>query len=109
MNTTPKKKNLQVQLPAELFDAIAEIAEYENKPVARVVREMLEALGPGIFQACEMMRAAQTMTEEARKTLLPDLERHAKHMEHNVEYGLENIGAALKKAKSDPPQHKLPI
>ncbi len=109
MNTTPKKKNLQVQIPAELFDAIAEIAEYENKPVARVVREMIEALGPGILHAREMMKVAQTMTEEARKALLPDLERHEKHLEDSVKYGLENIETTLKKAKVDPPQHKLPL
>jgi hypothetical protein len=104
-----KKKNLQVQISAELYDAIKEIADYENKAVAQVAREMLEALEPGVFQALEMMRAAITMTAEARKTLIPDLERHARHMEENAKYGLENIETSLKKAKVDPPQHKLPL
>lgn len=104
-----KKKMLQVQISAELYDAIKEIADYENKAVAQVARDMLQALEPGVFQALEMMRAAISMTEDARKTLIPDLERHSKHMEENVKYGLENIETSLKKAKVDPPQHKLPL
>lgn len=104
-----KKKMLQVQISAELYDAIKEIADYENKAVAQVARDMLEALEPGVFQALEMMRAAISMTEDARKTLIPDLERHSRHMEENVKYGLDNIETSLKKAKVDPPQHKLPI
>lgn len=104
-----KKKMLQVQISAELYDAIKEIADYENKAVAQVARDMLEALEPGVFQALEMMRAAITMTEDARKTLIPDLERHSRHMEENVKYGLDNIETSLKKAKVDPPQHKLPL
>lgn len=104
-----KKKMLQVQISAELYDAIKEIADYENKAVAQVARDMLQALEPGVFQALEMMRAAISMTEDARKTLIPDLERHAKHMEENAKYGLENIETSLKKAKVEPPQHKLPL
>lgn len=109
MNTMKKKKMLQVQISVELYDAIKEIADYENKAVAQVAREMLEALEPGVFQALEMMRAALAMTDEARKVLIPDLERHGKHLEENMKYGLENIETTLKKAKADPPQHKLPL
>jgi len=104
-----KKKMLQVQISAELYDAIKQIADYENKAVAQVARDMLQALEPGVFQALEMMKAAISMTEEARKTLIPDLERHSKHMEENVKYGLDNIETSLKKAKVEPPQHKLPL
>jgi len=104
-----KKKMLQVQISAELYDAIKEIADYENKAVAQVARDMLQALEPGVFQALEMMKAALSMTEEARKTLIPDLERHSKQMEENVKYGLDNIEGSLKNAKVDPPQHKLPL
>lgn len=104
-----KKKMLQVQISAELYDAIKQIADYENKAVAQVARDMLQALEPGVFQALEMMKAAISMTDEARKTLIPDLERHSKHMEENVKYGLDNIETSLKKAKVEPPQHKLPL
>lgn len=107
--TTKQKKVLQAHISTELYDAIKEIAEYENKSVSQVGREILEAMEPGILQARDMMRAAQSMTEEARKALIPDLERHEKHLEDTVKYGLENIESTLKQAKADPPQHKLPL
>lgn len=109
MTTAKPKKVLQAQISGELFEAIKEIADYENKSISQVGREILQAMEPGILQARDMMRAAQAMTEEARKALLPDLERHARHMEENAKYGLENIETSLKKAKVDPPQHNLPL
>lgn len=109
MTTAKPKKVLQAQISGELFEAIKEIADYENKSISQVGREILEAMEPGILQARDMMRAAQAMTEEARKALIPDLERHEKHLEESVRYGLENIETTIKKGKSDPPQHKLPL
>lgn len=109
--TTEKlpKKVLQAQISGELFEAIKEIADHEGKSISQVGREILEAMESGILQARDMMRAAQAMTAEARKALLPDLERHEKHLEESVKYGLENIETTLKNGKVDPPQHKLPI
>ncbi len=104
-----KRKMLQVQISSELYDAMKEIATYENSSVAQVSREMLEALEPGVFQALDMMRAARTMNEKARKALIPVMARHGKHLEDSVKYGLENIEAALNGAKTDPPQHNLPL
>ena len=107
--TTKQKKVLQAHISIELYDAIKEIADFEDKSISQVGREILEAMEPGILQARDMLRAAQSMTEEARKALIPDLERHEKHLEESVKYGLENIETTFKKAKTDPPQHKLPL
>ncbi len=96
MTISTKKKMLQVQISADFFDALKEISELENKSLSRVVREMLEALEPGVIQALEMMRAARTMTDEARKKLIPELERHGNQIESNVRYGLENMEKVLK-------------
>ncbi len=104
-----KNKVFQAYISAELYDAIKEIADYEGKSVSHIGREMLATLEPGILQARDMMRAAHSMNQEARKTLLPDIERHSKQMEENVKYGLENIESTLKQGKTDPPQHKLPL
>jgi hypothetical protein len=104
-----QRKVLQAHISIELWDAIKEIADHEEKSVSQMGREILEAMEPGILHARDMMRAAQSMTAEARKALLPDLERHEKHLEESVKYGLENIETTLKNGKVDPPQHKLPI
>ena len=109
MTTAKSKKILQVQISGELFEAIKEIAEFENKSLSQVGREILEAMEPGILHARDMLRAAQSMIEAERKALIPDLERHEKHLQDSVKYGLENIESTLQNGKADPPQHKLPL
>lgn len=91
-----KTKQLSMLLSAEFYGLLKEIAELDDRTVSQVVRELLESLEPGLRQARDMMLAARDLNEAARKTMLPEIERHGKQIESNLKYGLENIEKMLK-------------
>lgn len=90
-----KKKLIQAQIPEELHDILRDISFYDRKPVAQLLREILDTLTPGLRDARDMMKAAHDMTEDARKKLMPELLRHGQQVESNVKYGLENMAKVL--------------
>lgn len=111
-----QKKAIQTIVSAELYDLLFEIAAFDNKSVAQLMRDMIESFEPELRKARDLIRDANALSEEARKLILPELERHANQMQGNVEYGMENIGQTIRKESkakdatvSDPPQHKLPL
>lgn len=96
MKIKTKKKPIQAQIPEELYEILRDISEYDGKPVAQILRDLLETLTPGLRQARDMMKAAYEMNEAARKKMMPEIVRHGEQLESNVKYGLENIEKALK-------------
>ena len=92
-----KVKRIQINVSEDFFDALREIADFENKSISKLGGELFEKLEPGILQARDFMRVAKSMTDEARKSLFFDeIVRHGKQLEDNVNYGLENIEKVLK-------------
>lgn len=90
-----KKKLIQAQIPEELHDILRDISFYDRKPVAQILREILDTLTPGLCEARDMMKAAAELTEDARKKVMPELVRHGEQLESNVKYGLENMAKVL--------------
>lgn len=91
-----RKKPVQTYLSEELDEILRDISECDGKPVAQILREILETLTPGLRQARDMMIAARDMNEAARKKIIPEIVRHGEQLEKNVKYSLENIEKTLK-------------
>ena len=91
-----KMKMLQIKVSEDFFNALREIADFENKSISKLGGEILEKLEPGIMQARDFTRAAKSMTDEMRKSLFPEIVRHGEQLESNVKYGLENIEKVFK-------------
>lgn len=103
-------KPIQTQVSEELYEILKYISSVESKSVAQLLRELLDTLTPGLREAQLLMMKAQSLHSEALKAMIPEIERHGKQLEQNVEYGIENIRREINKGQDqDPPQYKLPI
>lgn len=111
-----KKRALQTQVSSKLYDLLQELADLDSKSVSQLVRELIEQLEPGLQNVKNTILLTKSLNEDARKALIPNLERHADHIESSLQYGFDNMQNEItteikkqEKEKTDPPQYKLPI
>ena len=65
---------INVTLSPSLYGMVGELAKYQRVSRSMVLRELLEASEPALAQVVAMMRAAEDMSEAARRRLLQDMD-----------------------------------
>lgn len=79
---------INVTLSPSLYGMVGELAKYQRVSRSMVLRELLEASEPALAQVVAMMRAAEDMTEAARKRLLQDMDSTITSMEMKKDQAL---------------------
>ena len=72
---------INVTLSPSLFGMVDELAKHQRVSKSMVLRELLEASEPALAQVVAMLKAAESMTEAARKRLLQDMDSTITSME----------------------------
>lgn len=72
---------INVTLSPSLYGMVGELAKYQRVSRSMVLRELLEASEPALAQVVAMMRAAEDMSEAARRRLLQDMDSTITTME----------------------------
>ena len=79
---------LNVTLSLSLFGMVDELAKHQRVSKSMVLRELLEASEPALAQVVAMLKAAESMTEAARKRLLQDMDSTITSMEMKKDQAL---------------------
>ena len=79
---------INVTLSPSLFGMVDELAKHQRVSKSMVLRELLEASEPALAQVVAMLKAAESMTEAARKRLLQDMDSTITSMEMKKEQAL---------------------
>lgn len=125
MNTEKKKKKpgpvkkytkvINVAITPEVYDAIKRVAELEETSMAVTVRDLLETMMPNMRMAIDLMEKAKSLSEQGKKALAAELERHEQHLVQSMEYGVGNAVKSVEEAVEDEkekekdPRGKLPM
>lgn len=79
---------INVTLSPSLFGMVDELAKHQRVSKSMVLRELLEASEPALAQVVAMLKAAESMTEAARKRLLQDMDSTITSMEMKKDQAL---------------------
>lgn len=79
---------INVTLSLSLFGMVDELAKHQRVSKSMVLRELLEASEPALAQVVAMLKAAESMTEAARKRLLQDMDSTITSMEMKKDQAL---------------------
>lgn len=72
---------INVTLSPSLFGMVDELAKHQRVSKSMVLRELLEASEPALAQVVAMLKAAESMSNAARKRLVQDLDSTIANME----------------------------
>lgn len=79
---------INVTLSPSLFGMVDELAKHQRVSKSMVLRELLEASEPALARVVAMLKAAESMTEAARKRLLQDMDSTITSMEMKKDQAL---------------------
>jgi hypothetical protein len=79
---------INVTLSPSLYSMVEELAKHQRVSKSMVLRELLEASEPALAQIVVMLKAAESMTDAAKKRLLQDMDSSLASMEQKKEQAL---------------------
>lgn len=79
---------INVTLSPSLYSLVEELAKHQRVSRSMILRELLEASEPALAQVVAMLKAAEDMTDAAKKRMLKDMDQTIASLENKAEQAL---------------------